>query len=274
MAQKMIVGLDIGGSTTKVVAFRDNELLKTAFVKASDPVASAYGGFGSLLRLNQLKLQDISEIHITGVGSSYINGALFDLPTHRVDEFRCSGLGGVYEAEVDRAVVVSMGTGTSMVYVDKGQVEHIIGSGVGGGTLLGLGTTMLKLRDISTLTQMAESGDISRVDLCIGDISCLEIPGLDSDTTASNFGKIEDSARPEDMALGIVNLVFQSVGTAAVLAARLRKTNTIIFTGNGMRVKAGKKILQKFAQLYGVEIIVPRLAEYATAIGAAISSAS
>ena len=43
---KIIIGIDVGGSTTKICGFRGPELLEPLFVKAADPVASVYGGFG------------------------------------------------------------------------------------------------------------------------------------------------------------------------------------------------------------------------------------
>ena len=75
---------------------------------------------------------------------------------------------------------------------------------------------------------------------------------------------------PEDRAAGIVKLVFQSVGTAAVLAARLCQLDTIVVTGNLMRMSLGRQILDGFSQLYGINFLIPERAEYATATGAAL----
>ena len=36
---KVIVGIDIGGSTTKIAGFTSNQLLKSVQVKANTPVA-------------------------------------------------------------------------------------------------------------------------------------------------------------------------------------------------------------------------------------------
>ena len=164
-----------------------------------------------------------------------------------------------------------MGTGTAIVQADEKGVRHLIGSGVGGGTLIGLSSRMINIRDFQTFTEIAENGDLHNVDLSIGDITQDEIPGLSSDTTASNFGKLTDTASQADIALGIVNLVFQSVGTAAVLAAQLSDIRKIVFTGNLTLVGQGKRVLDAFADLYNISIIVPEGAEFATAIGAALS---
>jgi type II pantothenate kinase len=42
-------------------------------------------------------------------------------------------------------IVVSMGTGTSLVKCDGKEIKHIGGIGIGGGTLAGLSRIMLKL---------------------------------------------------------------------------------------------------------------------------------
>ncbi|MDD4323907.1 MAG: type II pantothenate kinase [Eubacteriales bacterium] len=270
ISEGVVIGLDIGGTTTKIVGFKNGKLLTEKLVQASDPVASAYGALGKCLREHCWRLAEVEEIRTTGVGSSAINGNLFDCPTRKVPEFNATGLGGLYVAGLERAVVVSMGTGTSIVYADQETTRHIIGSGVGGGTLLGLADRMLQVRDFATVAEMADHGSLENVDLTIGDISREAIGGLSANTTASNFGKVNDKARPDDLALGIVNLVFQSVGTASVLSARLAGVDQVVFTGNMVRVTQGRDTLKAFSVLYGIEMIVPERAEFATAIGAAL----
>ncbi len=267
----VLIGLDVGGSITKIVGFRDGELLKETLVKASDPVASAYGALGKFMIMNELRLDQVEAIRITGVGASYVEDSeLLELPSIIVPEFDAVGLGGLYTAGAKKAVVVSMGTGTSLVYADTESIRHIIGSGVGGGTLLGLGQVMLHVRDFKNINEMSLEGNLRKIDLTIGDISRYDIPGLSADTTASNFGRVDDRVTQSDLALGIVNMVFQSVGTAAVLAARLEKVDKIIFTGNLLRIDCGRTVLKSFADLYNIEIVIPEHAEFATAIGAAL----
>jgi type II pantothenate kinase len=266
----IIIGLDIGGSTTKIVGLRDGRLISKELVKASDPVASAFGALGKYISQNEFAVQMIERVMVTGVGSTYLRGNLLEIPTVRTAEFRAIGLGGLYVSGLNEAIVVSMGTGTAIVRAKTGEVEHVIGSGVGGGTLLGLSNRMINVRHFDMFNEMAEKGDLSHVDLSIGDITRDEIPGLPSDTTASNFGKISDAASNEDIALGIVNLVFQSIGTSAVMAARMSRLREIVFTGNLTLVTAGKRVLSAFTNLYHVNIIVPESAEFATAIGAAL----
>lgn len=267
----IVIGLDVGGSTTKIVGFSGKEMLQKTMVRASDPATSTYGGIGSFLNLNKLRLVDVKEVYITGVGSSHISHNALGLPSHKVDEFLSLGLGGLYLSGLDEAIVVSMGTGTSLVSANKYGVKHIIGTGVGGGTLLGLSKAILGVNDFSLISEMALKGDLHHIDLTVGDLSAKEIAGLAADTTASNFGKLNSKAKEEDIALGIVNLVFQSVGTAAIMASRLENLNQIVFVGSLLKLKAGINCLHRFSDLYKKEILVPRDAEFSTAIGAALS---
>ena len=117
-----IIGIDVGGSTTKIVGFNVNgkhEMISPLHVKASDQLASVYGAFGKFTDSNKINLSDVKKVMITGVGSSFLTDNLYGIPTERVSEFECVGLGGLYLSGFDRAIIVSMGTGTSIVHAKK-----------------------------------------------------------------------------------------------------------------------------------------------------------
>ena len=124
------VGIDIGGSTTKIVGFDDeNKLVAPILVKAADPVTSIYGALGRFTSENGLALTDIKELMVTGVGSSYVGDSLYERPCRHLSEFACVGRGGLYLSGLDRAIIVSMGTGTAIVYAEKGgKCEYLGGT--------------------------------------------------------------------------------------------------------------------------------------------------
>lgn len=266
----IVIGLDVGGSTTKIVGMLDGSIIGSEIVKADDPITSAFGALGKFIDHNHLHISDISRLMITGVGASFPTGDLLGIKTFHVQEFLATGLGGLFLTGLDHAVVVSLGTGTAFVEAKQEYVRHIIGSGIGGGTVLGLAKSVLYLDDFELLTQLASQGHLDKVDLSIGDISKIEIPGLPMTTTASNFGKVSDSVTREDLALGIFNLVFQSIGTMAVLAARQTGLKHVVFTGQMTRVPQCRSLFEIFSGLYHVNFLVPDKSEFATAIGAAI----
>jgi len=190
----ILIGLDIGGSTTKIVGFDGKKLLEPLWVEANDQVASAYGALGKFTEKHHIPLKNIRKIMATGVGLSYLEGDIFGIETQGVPEFDCVGKGGLFVSGLEQGIVVSLGTGTSIVAAKDGKVQHIIGSGVGGGTLIGLLGQMINVHDFDTIEILSKTGDLSQVDLTVGDITSLEIPGLTAETTASNFGKVNDLA--------------------------------------------------------------------------------
>ena len=112
----IVVGIDIGGSTTKIAGFKGSEMLVPVQISADNPVASLFGAFGKFLYDNCLELSDITQVNLTGVGASAINQKIYGLPTFKVDEFSANGVGGGYFAgDKEEFMVVSMGTGTSFV---------------------------------------------------------------------------------------------------------------------------------------------------------------
>jgi type II pantothenate kinase len=265
------IGIDIGGSTTKIVGFVNRTMITPFFVKADDPIASLYGAFGKFLSQENIMIADVDRVIMTGVGASYLAKPIYGIPTGRVQEFISTGLGGQYISRLDRVIVVSMGTGTALIKADKKNIFHMGGSGVGGGTILGLADRMLKIRDIYSLINLAEEGDLSKVDLLVRDISRDEIPGLPPDTTAANFGRINDMANSSDLALGILNLVFQTIGIIANFASKSGDIKDIVLTGNLTTIPQAKKIMNNLSALYGINFIIPEHSEYATAVGAALA---
>lgn len=266
----MVIGLDIGGSTTKIVGLRDGEAVGPLLVKATDPVASAFGALGKYLSLNRLELSTIDRIMVTGVGSTFLHGDLLGTRTIRVPEFLAIGLGGLRLSGLREAVVVSMGTGTAFVKADERGIRHLGGTGVGGGTLLGLANRMLNIRDFDILVEMASHGDISRVDLMVSDITREEIPGLTMNATASNFGRMSDGASREDVALGILNLVFQTIGVMAIMVSRDRNPLQVVLTGNLTIVPQARAIFDGLTELFSTDFLIPEDAEYGTCLGAAL----
>lgn len=266
-----IIGIDVGGSTTKIVGLHRNEIFGELLVKAGDPIASIYGAFGKFLSVNKLILSDIEKIVITGVGSSYLTQNVYDIHTIKVDEFSAIGTGGLFLSGLEKAVIVSMGTGTTFVMADKSGVKHIGGTGVGGGTLLGLSNAMLNMRDFKDVIKVAESGNLSNVDLSVGDMVNDITNTLPMYATASNFGKISDLSSKDDMALGIINMIFQTIGVMAVFAARIYNIEDIVLTGNLVNVPQAKEIFKLVADMFHVKFHIPPKAEFSTAVGAAIS---
>ena len=269
----IILGIDVGGSTTKVVGLDvHGNPLSMLRVRAEDQVTSLFGALGNYLSSNHLTLEDVRRVVLTGVGASYVDGNIYGLPTYRVDELSASGAGALALSGQERAVVSTMGTGTAFLLAEKGRVQHLCGSGIGGGTLGGLCHKLVGMERFGQIKKLALGGDLGQVDLTIGDITKNPAATLDPTLTAANFGNLAEDANCADVAAGVVNLVLQAIGTMTVLACRCCDTKTVVLTGSMTTLDQVKPNFENFERLYGIHYIIPDNATFATAIGAALCS--
>lgn len=273
---KTIVGIDIGGSTTKISGFVGKDLMKCIQVEASNPIASLFGAFGQFLTENELDLTDISEIHLTGVGSSGVTKPIYGIETYKVDEFVANGVGGRYFAKEEKSVVVSMGTGTSYVLAEGDRLTYLGGIAIGGGTILGLSKLLLNTQDIEAIQALSRQGDYKQIDLLIGDISKHPLPGLNLNVTAANFGKVEEMVSREDIAAGIVHMVLENLCHTGTLIAQGRGVKEFILIGSLANFEECAWIAKDCAELAGEDVyfVIPEYAGFATSIGAALVSAT
>jgi type II pantothenate kinase len=163
-----------------------------------------------------------------------------------------------------------MGTGTSFVRCDGNDMRHIGGIGVGGGTLAGLARLLLNTSDIKQVATMAKHGNIRNIDLTIGDISAVPVPGLTMDTTASNFANAQSDASKEDIAAGLIHMVLQSIGSAAWLASLGSDIRDFVLIGNLSLLPQCKEVFPSLETLYNIRFHIPKYSQYCTAIGAAL----
>lgn len=273
---KTVIGIDVGGSTTKIVGFSsDGGLISPMIVKANDPVTSAYGAFGKFTVENRLKIGDIGRVMMTGVGSAFITEPIYSLVCTRVSEFDSIGTGGLYLSGLKEAIVVSMGTGTAIIHAKKTEsgpvCEYLGGTGVGGGTISGLAKKMLGIDSARHLEQICPGGDLSKVDLRVKDISNPALfTGINSELTASNFGGLSDLASRHDVALGIFNLVAETVAMMSIFASRSFGISDIVLTGNLTTMEPVRNVFGDLSDDFHVRFVIPEKSQFGTVIGAAL----
>ncbi len=270
---KVRIGIDVGGSTTKIIGLSDEKIIKPLLIKAADPVTSLFGAFGKFVYENKIEISNIDKILITGVGATYINENIYGIETIKVSEFDANALGGLYLSKKEKALIVSLGTGTSIVEATKNVSNNYVGgTAVGGGTIIGLCKKMLNISDIEKIVELAEHGDLHHIDLNVSDIVNTKLPELHNNVTASNFGKFNADATDADIALGVLNLVFQSIAMTSVFATRHSEFSEVVLIGNLSKLEVCKKTFADIHKLTGVNFIIPEMSEYATALGALLSA--
>ena len=269
--KKIVIGIDVGISTTKIVGIDEKGMVISPIrIKATDPITSLYGAFGKYLHDNKIKLDEIEHVMLTGVGAAYIDEHIYGLPTSKSEEFIADGLGAKYESKLDRMIVVSMGTGTSLVKCDGENIKHIGGIGIGGGTLAGLSRIMLKTDDIKQITNLAKDGDVSKINLLIKDISAKPLPGLPMSAVASLFSNAKTNASREDIAKGLIWMVLQCIGSATILSSLESGIKDFVLIGNLSLLPLCREVYPAMEKVYGVRFHVPKYSEVCTAIGAAL----
>ena len=67
----IVIGIDVGGSTTKIVGINGEQIQSPMFITATDPVTSLFGAFGKYIYDNGIQLADVEQVMLTGVGSAF-----------------------------------------------------------------------------------------------------------------------------------------------------------------------------------------------------------
>ena len=268
----LIIGVDNGACVTKGVLMKDSLIIKTYSTLTEDSVTSALKVLNALLKSKQ-EAGLIKAVAVSGGGSRRIGKRLLDSPVIRVDEIRAIGIGGLTLVGKSEGLIVNVGTGTAIVaaYNEGRKAIHLGGTGVGGGTLLGLAERMLGTHDFEELENLAVKGDAGKVDLTVFDIVGGPVGIVPAEATASNFGKIHaaDASR-EDLAAGLFNMVCQVVGVVGAMAAKaFRLEENVIVTGGLAKSILASNLIRNTMNLFGINPCIPKNCEYCTAVGAA-----
>lgn len=157
---------------------------------------------------------------------------------------------------------ISVGTGTAIVRKDG---KHMGGSGIGGGTLLGLGKLMTNVESFEELEKIALVGT-RKADLSLANAIGSNLANLSENATASNFGRASfktDKLSDEDIALSCFVMVAE---TAVVLAKTLDEP--VCFTGKLFVSSLFKTCIENAAAELGVKYSIHNDPSFATVLGA------
>ena len=181
-------------------------------------------------------------------------------------------------------LVVSLGTGTSVVHVSGSGAVRVGGTALGGGTIVGLGAALTGA-GFPDLCRMADVGSAGGVDLRVSDIYGRgEIP-LAGDLTAANFGKFarhvsapdgrasahapDPATRLEDLAAGVMQLVGENVALICAGLANATRSRKVAYGGASVRDNPRLvDVLRDVTAMCGLAPLFPAHGEFAGAVGA------
>jgi type II pantothenate kinase len=228
------VGVDAGATLAKIALRSAGGELSFDTLPSSDPDAV----------LARIAALGADRAGLTGAGAAALAERL-ECPSAQINEFAAWGAGArgllanADEAAPTRFMVVSLGTGTSVLLVDGLSAQRIGGTALGGGTVVGLGCSLCNAIDFDELCKLAAEGDTGRVDLRVSDIyRSGEIP-LAGDITAANFGGLAirgtDGVSRADLAAGVMNLVGENIGLICAGLAAAVQVEVVALGGSTLR---------------------------------------
>ncbi|OAB27828.1 type II pantothenate kinase [Paenibacillus macquariensis subsp. defensor] len=267
----MKIGIDSGGTLIKIAYMEKDKIeVKKLSVFEIDQIASWINSFNSAEicvtggRANQLKSYLNNTVSVILEFDATINGAIYLLHNEAF--------------ELETYILTNVGTGTSIHYVQKDRHERIGGTGVGGGTLMGLSQLLTGLSSYNEIVSKVPLGNREQIDLKVSDIYRGSPPPISGNLTASNFGKLfvneeSDGLSKEDLLSSVIGLIGETVATVSVLAAGQYKASSIVYIGSTfINNEPLKKVIYDYTNLRGAKPIFLNNGEYCGAIGALLST--
>lgn len=262
------IGIDAGGSLIKIVIEEKGKLTYKKYPLEKLDEAASWLAI----------LAQQAEVNVTGGKAEYLKERYF--PKARlVTEFKASCEGANYLIKKARLniptkfVLVNIGTGTSWYLIEADKTERILGSGIGGGTFMGLGKLLSTKTEYSQLVDQAKEGDRANIDLLVKDIYSPGEPPIEGTLTASNFAKNVGNAvhSESDRIAAIVNMIAETIVLLSNQTAKLYQTQEIVYIGSTLINNPPLQVgLERFSSMVGLTPHFLQNGEYCGAIGSLI----
>ena len=272
----MQAAIDFGISNTDVVARIDGELRHWNQPYFGDPDEKSVR---VILAAGGVDLDDLVQLAVTGGRHKLLPLTLGRTQVIPFNEVQAIGRGGQAilglhgDERQQPLLVASAGSGTALIKAEGDSYAHVSGTGVGGGTMLGLARLLLGTLDPQEIGDLALAGDRNGADLSLADVITGPIGHLPADATAVNFGRLartsfDGDVRREDLAAALVNLVAQTIGLITVNTAHAHGCERIVVIGHMLDMAYFRHVLGLVGKYYATPMILPEAPGCATALGA------
>lgn len=265
----MKIGIDAGGTLLKIVYLKNGE---RRFEKRSSSEIDIL-----IDELNTHHTED--EIYLTGGKAEYMDEKLNCTYGMSV-EFDATYRGLIklmkeQELSIGRFVYLNVGTGTSFHQADEDGQTRVGGSGVGGGTLMGLSKLLTDMDSYDEIIKLAEKGNRDEVDLQVHHIYAGRPTPIPGDLTASNFGNVLNgnihNLSNADKLQAVIGLISETVTAVGISLADGFDTKEIVFIGSTLlNNDVMREIIERYAGLKGANAHIIENGEYSGAIGAVL----
>lgn len=260
------VGIDAGGSLVKI-AYEESGV----FHYKKYPIRELTSA------LEWIKMvAPNAKVALTGGKAAFMKDQFF--PEGKIfPEFDSTCEGAMFllkEAKIDttkKLVIVNIGTGTSWFVAENNNYTRIFGSGIGGGTLMGLGALLTGETDFIKLVELASKGNKGNVDLLVKDIYYPQEPPIDGNLTASNFAKgvINPNSSKEDKAAAVINMIGETLVLLSMQAVTAFHADRLVYIGSTLAGNEPlKQCLSSYKKMVGIDHVFLDHGEYCGALGA------
>lgn len=192
-------------------------------------------------------------------------------------EATCAGIRLLLPPDVvDSAfLLANVGTGTSVHVIDGERHRRVGGTGLGGGTIVGLARLLTGIDEYEAIVAAASKGDRGTADLKVRHIYEGLEPPIDGELTASSFGRVGPGAAiggtvsREDALASVVGMVGEAVATLCVHAATANGVKTIVYIGSSFSGNAPlRRAIESYTRFRGGEPRFVENGEFSGALGA------
>ncbi|RBP06661.1 type II pantothenate kinase [Rossellomorea aquimaris] len=255
-----VIGVDAGGTLTKIV-YEENGALHFKTFSSEQQVLQWLG----ILAQNH-------KLYITGGKAEKWRGIFPH--AHIVGEFEavCSGAKLLLKEEktdLKQFTLINIGTGTSFFKVDENGCERLLGSGLGGGTFMGLGGLLTGESDYYELVRLSKEGKRELVDLSVRDVYEAMNSPVPDHLTAANFAKGDAFSKKADKLRALTNMIAETIILLASQASQAHKLEDFVFIGSTLKSNpALKEDLSQFQDMLSYTPIFPEKGAYAGSLGA------
>jgi len=181
------------------------------------------------------------------------------------EELNCIGHLAQYYG-CNNALIVNIGTGTSFLsYIDN-DYKHLIGTGLGGGTIIGLSHRLLDTENVNIINELSKYGTLEGINTTIQDIGYGNMSWLDSAMTVSNFNKLSSSQ--SDVASGIISMVIEPILSIVKSLMIGHNYEKVFFSGSVLNFNLLRDLISKYSKIFDINSTIIDKYEYGTLLGA------
>lgn len=244
------IGIDAGGTLTKIAYWNEhNEMIFERFhssdfrkvkdwIELNHPNASICVTGG---RAEQLKVHfsTSEEIPYIVEFDATMNGVMYQMKQGSI--------------EPKAAIIANIGTGTSIHIMQEKIHKRLGGTGIGGGTLLGLGMALTGISDFEEIIEQSRAGSRTKIDVLVSDIYKNNKLPLKGTLTASNFGGIslntDTHTSSSDLLAGVQGIIGEVVASLCIQVAEAHQVEDIIYIGTTLE---DNELLQQIIESYTI----------------------